>query len=80
VPRRANGNRPRRLILTASGGPFRTWTAEAIQSASVADALGHPTWRMGEKITVDSATMMNKGLEVIEAHHLSGFRRRPSMW
>ncbi len=68
----ANGNRPRRLILTASGGPFRTWTAEAIQSASVADALGHPTWRMGEKITVDSATMMNKGLEVIEAHHLFG--------
>ncbi len=66
----ANGNPPRRLILTASGGPFRTWSAEEIRGATVVDALGHPTWRMGEKITVDCATMMNKGLEVIEAHHL----------
>ncbi len=66
----AGSNAPRRLILTASGGPFRTWSAEAIASATVADALGHPTWRMGKKITVDCATMMNKGLEVIEAHHL----------
>lgn len=66
----ANGNLPRRLILTASGGPFRTWSEDAIRAASVSDALGHPTWRMGRKITVDSATMMNKGLEVIEAHHL----------
>ena len=60
----------RRLLLTASGGPFRTWSAERIRSATVADALAHPTWRMGPKISVDSATMMNKGLEVIEAHHL----------
>ncbi len=66
----ANGNRPRKLILTASGGPFRTWEAQAIQGATVSDALGHPTWRMGKKITVDCATMMNKGLEIIEAHHL----------
>jgi 1-deoxy-D-xylulose-5-phosphate reductoisomerase len=66
----ANGNPPAKLILTASGGPFRTWDKKAIQSATVADALGHPTWRMGKKITVDCATMMNKGLEVIEAHHL----------
>jgi len=62
-----------RLILTASGGPFRTWTAERIAEASPADALAHPTWRMGPKITVDSATMVNKGLEIIEAHHLFGF-------
>lgn len=68
----AGDNAPRRLILTASGGPFRTWSAAAIERATVADALGHPTWRMGKKITVDCATMMNKGLEVIEAHHLFG--------
>jgi 1-deoxy-D-xylulose-5-phosphate reductoisomerase len=60
----------RRLILTASGGPFRSWPGERIQSATVADALAHPTWKMGAKITIDSATMMNKGLEIIEAHHL----------
>lgn len=66
----AKGNPPRRLILTASGGPFRTWDREAIRNATIQDALGHPTWRMGRKITVDCATMMNKGLEVIEAHHL----------
>jgi 1-deoxy-D-xylulose-5-phosphate reductoisomerase len=60
----------RRLILTASGGPFRTWPAEALERVTVEQALAHPTWRMGAKITVDSATMMNKGLEVIEAHHL----------
>lgn len=66
----SGGNKPRRLILTASGGPFRTWDREAIQNATLWDALGHPTWRMGKKITVDCATMMNKGLEVIEAHHL----------
>ncbi len=66
----SGGNKPRRLILTASGGPFRTWDREAIQNATLQDALGHPTWRMGKKITVDCATMMNKGLEVIEAHHL----------
>jgi 1-deoxy-D-xylulose-5-phosphate reductoisomerase len=62
----------RRLILTASGGPFRTWTAEQLGRATVAQALAHPTWRMGAKITIDSATMMNKGLEIVEAHHLFG--------
>ncbi|EJY55613.1 1-deoxy-D-xylulose 5-phosphate reductoisomerase [Alicyclobacillus hesperidum URH17-3-68] len=60
----------RRWILTASGGPFRTWPRERLASVTVADALKHPNWNMGKKITVDSATMMNKGLEVIEAHHL----------
>jgi 1-deoxy-D-xylulose-5-phosphate reductoisomerase len=59
-----------RLILTASGGPFRTWPVEEIAGATVADALAHPTWKMGPKISIDSATMMNKGLEIIEAHHL----------
>src|SRR6185503_2335251 len=63
----------RRLILTASGGPFRTRDKAAIESASVAEALQHPTWSMGAKITIDSATLMNKGLEVIEAHWLFGF-------
>ncbi len=56
-----------RILLTASGGPFREWPAERIASATVADALRHPTWKMGAKITIDSATLMNKGLEVIEA-------------
>jgi 1-deoxy-D-xylulose-5-phosphate reductoisomerase len=60
----------RRLVLTASGGPFRTWTAADLARATPADALRHPTWRMGRKITIDSATLMNKGLEVIEAHWL----------
>ncbi len=60
----------RRLLLTASGGPFRTWSDAQIRSATVADALAHPTWQMGAKITIDSATMINKGLEIIEAHHL----------
>jgi 1-deoxy-D-xylulose-5-phosphate reductoisomerase len=59
-----------RLILTASGGPFLDWTPERLRSATPADALRHPTWSMGAKITVDSATMMNKGLEVIEARWL----------
>lgn len=63
----------RRLILTASGGPFRTRDKAAMESASVAEALKHPTWNMGAKITIDSATLMNKGLEVIEAHWLFGF-------
>ena len=63
----------RRLILTASGGPFRTRDRGAMESASVAEALQHPTWNMGAKITIDSATLMNKGLEVIEAHWLFGF-------
>ena len=62
----------RRVILTASGGPFRDWAAERLARATVDDALHHPTWRMGRKITVDSATLVNKALEVIEAHHLFG--------
>ena len=61
-----------RLIITASGGPFRTWTSDAIGAATLADALCHPTWSMGRKITVDSATLANKALEVIEAHFLFG--------
>jgi 1-deoxy-D-xylulose-5-phosphate reductoisomerase len=60
----------RRVILTASGGPFRTAPAEAVRSATVEQALKHPNWSMGAKITIDSATLMNKGLELIEAHHL----------
>jgi 1-deoxy-D-xylulose-5-phosphate reductoisomerase len=59
-----------RIVLTASGGPFRTWPLEAIRKATLQQALKHPTWSMGPKITIDSATMMNKGLELIEAHHL----------
>jgi len=61
-----------RVILTASGGPFRTTPLEAIRTATVEQALKHPNWSMGRKVTVDSATMMNKGLELIEAHHLFG--------
>jgi 1-deoxy-D-xylulose-5-phosphate reductoisomerase len=60
----------RRLVLTASGGPFRHLTASQLAEVTPADALRHPTWRMGRKITIDSATLMNKGLEVIEAHWL----------
>ena len=63
----------RRIILTASGGPFRTHDKAAIESATVAEAMKHPTWNMGAKITIDSATLMNKGLEVIEAHWLFDF-------
>ena len=62
-----------KLIITASGGPFRIWTTEQIKKATIHDALKHPTWNMGKKITVDSATMGNKGLEVIEAKRLFGF-------
>ncbi|MBV9879132.1 MAG: 1-deoxy-D-xylulose-5-phosphate reductoisomerase [Gemmatirosa sp.] len=62
----------RRLILTASGGPFRTWSRDRLMRATIADALHHPTWSMGRKITVDSATLANKALEVIEAHFLFG--------
>jgi 1-deoxy-D-xylulose-5-phosphate reductoisomerase len=61
-----------RLILTASGGPFRTSTPARVADATVAEALRHPTWKMGKKITVDSATLVNKALEVIEAHFLFG--------
>ena len=58
--------------ITASGGPFRGRTSEELAAVTVADALAHPTWSMGPKITVDSSTLMNKGLEVIEAHELFG--------
>jgi 1-deoxy-D-xylulose-5-phosphate reductoisomerase len=61
-----------KLILTASGGPFRTSSAQHIEDATPAMAVAHPKWSMGEKISVDSATLMNKGLELIEAHHLFG--------
>jgi 1-deoxy-D-xylulose-5-phosphate reductoisomerase len=64
----------RRLILTASGGPFRGRPASALVDVTAGEALQHPTWRMGRKITIDSATLMNKGLEVIEAHWLFGVR------
>lgn len=67
-----NGKKPRKIILTASGGPFRTKPLEEIEHATVETALAHPKWSMGNKITVDSATLMNKGLEVIEAHWLFG--------
>jgi 1-deoxy-D-xylulose-5-phosphate reductoisomerase len=60
----------RRLILTASGGPLRDWPKERLAGAALADVLNHPTWQMGNRVTIDSATLMNKGLEVIEAHWL----------
>ena len=60
----------RRVILTASGGPFRTWSLDAIRQATPEQALRHPNWSMGPKVTIDSASLMNKGLELIEAHHL----------
>jgi 1-deoxy-D-xylulose-5-phosphate reductoisomerase len=66
------GSEVRRIHLTASGGPFRTWTAEQIANATLDDALNHPTWSMGPKITIDSATMMNKALEIVEARWLFG--------
>ncbi|ASC71318.1 1-deoxy-D-xylulose 5-phosphate reductoisomerase [Halomicronema hongdechloris C2206] len=62
----------RRILLTASGGAFRDWPVERLPQVTVADALKHPNWSMGRKITIDSATLMNKGLEVIEAHYLFG--------
>jgi 1-deoxy-D-xylulose-5-phosphate reductoisomerase len=65
-------SRLKRLILTCSGGPFRRWAGEEVRHATVAEALRHPTWRMGSKITVDCATLANKALELIEAHHLFG--------
>jgi 1-deoxy-D-xylulose-5-phosphate reductoisomerase len=61
-----------RIVLTASGGPFRGWSSDRLAAATIADALAHPTWSMGPKITIDSSTLMNKGLEVIEAHELFG--------
>lgn len=69
----AAGSNPVRTIhLTCSGGALRSWDAERIQNARISDVLAHPTWRMGSKITVDCASLVNKGLEVIEAHHLFG--------
>jgi len=68
----SNGKDVSRIILTASGGPFRTSSVEALQSATPAQAVAHPKWNMGAKISVDSATLMNKGLELIEAHYLFG--------
>ena len=62
----------KRVILTGSGGPFRGWTRNDLARASVKEALAHPVWQMGPKITIDSATLMNKGMEVIEAHYLFG--------
>ncbi|HET7413198.1 MAG TPA: 1-deoxy-D-xylulose-5-phosphate reductoisomerase, partial [Pararhizobium sp.] len=69
-----SGNREElvRVIITASGGPFRTWDSADIEQATLAQALKHPNWSMGQKITIDSASMMNKGLEVIEASYLFG--------
>jgi 1-deoxy-D-xylulose-5-phosphate reductoisomerase len=61
-----------RLVLTASGGPFRTWPMDRIEAATPEQAVAHPNWSMGAKVSVDSATLMNKGLELIEAHHLFG--------
>lgn len=66
----AQGNELKRILLTASGGPFRTWSRERIAGADVTEALHHPRWKMGAKVTIDSATMMNKGFELIEACHL----------
>ena len=62
------------MILTASGGPFRTWTKDQMRNATLEQALKHPTWAMGPKNTIDSATMMNKGLELIEAQHIFGLK------
>ena len=67
---KANLHAIERVLLTASGGPFRTWSGDDISNARPEDALKHPNWSMGAKITIDSATLMNKGLEVIEAYHL----------
>ncbi|MCX5749981.1 MAG: 1-deoxy-D-xylulose-5-phosphate reductoisomerase [Candidatus Saganbacteria bacterium] len=65
-------NRIKKIILTASGGPFRAYSKAQLKKVTAKQALAHPTWKMGPKITIDSATLMNKGLEVIEAHHLFG--------
>ncbi len=67
---REHGNRIHKILLTASGGPFRGWTKEQLRSVTPADALKHPNWSMGRKITIDSSTMVNKGLEVMEAKWL----------
>jgi len=66
------GSELARIVLTASGGPFHAWDAERVHSATVQEALNHPTWKMGRKISVDSATLVNKALEVVEGHYLFG--------
>lgn len=70
-----NENSVKKIILTASGGPFLNFTKEELKHVTIKDALNHPTWKMGNKITIDSASMMNKGLEVIEAHWLFGLKK-----
>jgi 1-deoxy-D-xylulose-5-phosphate reductoisomerase len=70
--RNLDGNGIRKILLTASGGPFRRWNAQELEQVTTEQALNHPNWVMGPKITIDSATLMNKGLEVIEAHWLFG--------
>ena len=77
IPARAG---VRRILLTASGGPFRTRPLAELPHVTPDEACAHPNWSMGRKISVDSATMMNKGLEVIEAHWLFGVPPRPSRW
>lgn len=72
LPEDGNRDALRRIVLTASGGPFRGWRREDLAAVTPAQAVAHPRWSMGPKISVDSATLMNKGLEVIEAHHLFG--------
>ena len=72
MPRGALARTVDSVVLTASGGPFRNRSLEELESVSVEEALAHPTWSMGPKITVDSATLANKGLELIEAHFLFG--------
>lgn len=70
IPHPSSLSQVKRLVITASGGPFRTWSQQQIDEATVADALNHPTWNMGPKVTIDSASLMNKAAEVIEAHWL----------
>ena len=72
MPSRSLRNWETKIVLTASGGPFRTWSREEMSRATPADALKHPVWSMGSKITIDSATLMNKGIECIEAMQLFG--------
>lgn len=67
-----NADQIEKITVTASGGPFRTWSIDQIREAKLSDALNHPNWSMGQKVTIDSATLANKGLEIIEAHHLFG--------
>ena len=73
VPAGRRGDEVRRLVLTASGGPFRGWSRDRLDDVTPEQALAHPTWNMGPLVTINSATLVNKGLEVIEAHLLFGF-------